>query len=49
MPKPQEYIWIEKWGKMMGLSPYYIADEQQRAADDNAPKQVAEEEEWTGH
>jgi len=45
VPKPQEYVWIEKWGKMLGLAPYHIADEQQRAADDHAPLDALYEEE----
>ena len=37
MPKPNEYIHILRWGKRLGSMPYYIADQQQLAADTNAP------------
>lgn len=35
--KPEEYVWIRKWGEMMGSSDYYIEEQQKLAAQDGAP------------
>ncbi len=35
--KPADYKAIEIWGKRLGSMPYYIKDEQERAAVDQAP------------
>lgn len=37
LPKPSEYIAIEAWGHMLQSYDYYIRQEQERAAQDNAP------------
>ena len=37
MPKAEEYHHIAAWGRVMGSFPYYIRDEQERAAEANAP------------
>ena len=37
MPKPSDYKAIALWGKETGSYDYYIKDEQDRAASDNAP------------
>jgi len=37
MPRAEEYIAIEAWGRDMGSYPYYIKDQQERAAATNAP------------
>lgn len=35
--KPEDYIWIRRWGAMMHSGGYYITAEQEKAAEDNAP------------
>lgn len=37
MPKPEDYMHIMVWGKMLGSHMNYILREQERAAEDNAP------------
>lgn len=37
MPKPEEYVWIKKWGEMLASSPSYIRAQQARAAYADAP------------
>lgn len=37
MPKPEEYIWIKKWGENLASSIGYIRQEQRRAAQQEAP------------
>lgn len=35
--KPEEYIYIKKWGNMMGLLNYYIKEAQLKASKECAP------------
>lgn len=35
--KPQDYKHIAAWGRMMGSYAYFIKDQQNQAAEDNAP------------
>jgi hypothetical protein len=37
MANPKEYKHIAAWGQMMGSYPYYIKDQQEDAAQNNAP------------
>ena len=37
MNKPQDYIYIRRWGAMLGSYEYYIKAQQQQAAEDDAP------------
>jgi hypothetical protein len=37
MNKPQDYIYIRKWGAIMGSYEYYIKAQQRQAAEDDAP------------
>lgn len=37
MHKPEEYIYIRKWGKMLASFEYYIRDQQKLAAFEDAP------------
>ena len=37
MPKPEEYKAIAAWGKHLRSFQYYIANEQRKAAEDDAP------------
>lgn len=37
MPEPKDYKHIKAWGKMMGSFPYYIKEQQAKAAQENAP------------
>jgi hypothetical protein len=37
MPKPEDYKHIRAWGRMMLSYEYYIVQEQEQAAKDNAP------------
>lgn len=37
MPKPSDYKHIRAWGEMMGSFEYYIKNQQEQAATDNAP------------
>lgn len=41
--KPGEYVWIEKWDRMMGSHLYYTRDQQQRAAETDAPLNATHE------
>jgi hypothetical protein len=35
--RPDEYVWITRWGRLMGSGDHYIKDQQRRAAQDKAP------------
>lgn len=37
MNKPEEYIWIKVWGRMLGSMDYYIEGQQELASKQNAP------------
>jgi hypothetical protein len=37
MPKANEYVYIKRWGECLGSFPYYIADQQAKAAAEGAP------------
>jgi len=37
MPKPEEYVWIKKWGELVVSGRSYIRDQQHLAAEDAAP------------
>lgn len=37
MPEPREYRHIKAWGLMMHSFPYFIKNQQNEAADDDAP------------
>ena len=37
MRNPKDYVWIQRWGKFQGSYDYYIREQQQRAAAENAP------------
>lgn len=35
--KPTDYVWIERWGRLLGSFRYYVLAQQRLAAADNAP------------
>jgi hypothetical protein len=35
--KPEEYVYIKKWGEMMGLLNYYVKESQLKASKECAP------------
>lgn len=37
MTAPDEYVYIRKWGEMLYSTPWFIREEQERAARDGAP------------
>lgn len=37
MSKPSDYVWIKLWGHQLGSYDYYIENQQEKAARDNAP------------
>ncbi len=37
MPAPKDYKHIRAWGEYMGSFEYYIKQQQEKAAEDNAP------------
>ncbi len=37
MTSPDEYVYIRKWGEMLYSTPWFIREEQERAARDGAP------------
>jgi hypothetical protein len=47
--KPSEYKHIRAWGAMMHSFEYYISDQQERAAQDNAPLDAIFKDHDDGH
>lgn len=37
MSKPDDYVWVARWGRLMGSYDPYIKGQQKKAAEDNAP------------
>jgi hypothetical protein len=35
--KASDYIWIERWGKLLGSFDHYIKNQQEKALAENAP------------
>ncbi len=35
--RPHDYVYIQAWGAILSSHDYYIRDEQEKAAKDNAP------------